>query len=180
MKRISEGMSKEDAILTPAQPHLGVVKHGAARRGQKFCREYRIWRIMVRRCKDVKLPKYADYGGRGISVCDRWLDYENFISDMGQCPSEKHSIHRHDNDKGYEKSNCSWADLFTQANNKRNSVHYTVRGFTGTLAELCRHFNCDYKRAHYLLTRDQNIDRAIKLTTESPVAEIPNEQQPPD
>lgn len=161
-KRIKEGMSKEEAILAPLKPHSGgTFKHGAARRGTTFPRTYRIWRIMLRRCSDTRMAKYAIYGARGITVCERWKDYNNFLADMGECPSDKHSIHRLDNDKGYETSNCKWADALEQANNKQNTVRFTVRGFTGTVAELCRHFGCNYSRATERVRSGKQIEAAL-------------------
>lgn len=71
-------------------------------------------RVRNKNCKD-----YHRYGGRGISVCERWLSFENFLADMGQPPSDKHSIERENNDGNYEPLNCVWATAKQQANNRR-------------------------------------------------------------
>lgn len=152
--------------------------HGHARRGEKFSREYRIWRAMVRRCTDTKLEKYANYGGRGITVCERWMDFNNFLADMGKCPSEKHSIHRKDNDKGYDAENCKWADDIEQANNKTNTKVYTVRGITGTLAQLCRHFGIPYQRTNMRIWHGKPIEQALFDPKGNSLAAAPDAPQP--
>lgn len=94
------------------------VKHGAARRGKRFP-EYGVWAGMLRRCIDKNNTSYPDYGGRGISVCESWSTFENFIADMGRRPTPKHTIERVNNDGNYEPTNCKWVTRADQAKNKR-------------------------------------------------------------
>jgi hypothetical protein len=98
--------------------------------------EYRSYRHIRNRCLNPKVPAYPSYGGRGITICDRWLEsFENFFADMGEKPSPKHSIERIDNDKGYSPDNCKWADDIEQANNKRNNRLIKYNGEIKTLAQ---------------------------------------------
>jgi hypothetical protein len=96
------------------------LKHGAAR-GTATWPEYNAWATLKHRCLNPKYPKYADYGGRGITVCDRWRNsFVNFLVDMGRKPSSGHSIDRFpDIDGNFEPGNCRWATREQKRNNQR-------------------------------------------------------------
>ena len=102
--------------------------------GGNGTRVYRVWCQMVGRCTNIKNRSYADYGGRGITVCERWLKFENFLEDMGE-PPEGLTIDRLDNDSGYFKDNCAWRTPTDQARNRRSSLKLTYDGLTLTVAE---------------------------------------------
>lgn len=93
-------------------------KHGDLS-NKKPSKEYNSWAGMKQRCTDPKHKSFNDYGGRGITVCDRWQDYKNFLADMGRKPSPRHSIDRSDNNGNYEPSNCRWALPLEQRLNSR-------------------------------------------------------------
>jgi len=82
---------------------------------------YQSWFAMKSRCLDTNNNAYENYGGRGISVCDKWLSFSGFYEDMGSSYIENYSIDRIDNNLGYSKENCRWSDIDTQAYNKRLS-----------------------------------------------------------
>ena len=82
--------------------------------------EYNSWQAMIQRCTNIKSKQYPRYGGRGIKICDRWLDINNFLLDMGKRPSKDHTLDRIDNSLGYPPENCRWADWFVQNRNRRN------------------------------------------------------------
>ena len=88
---------------------------------------YPIWSSMHARCSNPNNHAYHRYGGRGIKVCDAWLDFWQFARDMGDRP-EKHSIDRIDNDKGYSKENCRWADTKTQMRNTSDNRWIMANG----------------------------------------------------
>lgn len=101
--------------------------------------EHRTWKSMIGRCCNPKNPKYPDYGGRGIRVCDCWREsFQAFFDDMGRRPSG-HTLDRIDNDGNYEPSNCRWAVLAEQANNKRTNHFLEYDGKRMSIADWSRH-----------------------------------------
>jgi hypothetical protein len=98
--------------------------------------EYRCWKAIKNRCNNPRYKQYQDYGGRGIRVCQRWLDsYENFLIDMGRKPNPTYSIQRRDNDGNYSPENCYWATDEEQRRNKRGSRLVTIQGQTRNLVD---------------------------------------------
>lgn len=81
---------------------------------------YRSWNKMKQRCTNPNNDRFAKYGGRGITLCDRWQDYDNFLADMGERPSVKHCLCRQDHDKGYQPGNVEWGTK--EENNRENAI----------------------------------------------------------
>lgn len=100
-------------------------KHiGEANRRHGLCHsaEYRSWQAMLTRVRNAKSGSAKNYIFRGITVCERWLKFENFLADMGQKPSPAHSLDRVDNSSGYDPENCRWALPAEQCRNQRSNV----------------------------------------------------------
>jgi len=102
------------------------IKHGQSKH-----RLYYIWKGMKSRVFNSNSKNYSNYGGREIKICDRWLDINNFIADMYPAFKDGLSIDRIDNDKGYELSNCRWANKVTQSQNQRLLCKNNKSGYRG-------------------------------------------------
>lgn len=101
---------------------------------------YRTWASIKRRCCDPKSFNYARYGARGIYLDASWKDFTVFYRDMGDPPSDKHSIERKDNDGPYARWNCVWALPYDQSRNKRSNVRITIGTETKVLQDWLKHF----------------------------------------
>lgn len=111
------------------------LKHGANRRGA-CTPEANTWSKMIARCENPRDSSFVYYGARGIRVCEEWRhDFAAFLAHIGPRPSDKHSVDRIDNERGYEPGNVRWATLTEQARNRRSNSHLTAFGETLTIAE---------------------------------------------
>jgi hypothetical protein len=105
---------------------------------------YDVWKQMKLRCNNPTNTQYFNYGGRGISVCDRWIEsFENFYEDMGKAPDGM-SLDRIDNSGDYSLENCRWATRLDQANNRRTNIYVTIFGVTKSFKDICREFDFNY------------------------------------
>lgn len=128
---VSCGCVKVDAIREIGRANL---RHGHCLSGQSSP-TYKSWQGMIDRCQNPKSKDYLRYGSRGISVCERWMSFENFLTDMGNRPLGK-TIDRVDNDGNYEPGNCRWATRLEQARNQRTNKRFEFCGRMLTTGEI--------------------------------------------
>ena len=122
---------------------------------------YFVWVGLRRRCFNPNHRDYAAYGGRGITVCRRWADYDAFLEDMGERPVGT-SIDRIDNDGNYEPSNCKWATKVEQCRNMRRSRIFPHNGESKTLTEWSKVLGINYDRLRGRLRLGWTFERAIE------------------
>ena len=122
---------------------------------------YVAWISMRVRCNNPKSHAYKDYGGRGITVCDRWnKSFPDFLADMGPRP-DGCSLERIDNNAGYEKSNCRWATQREQMNNRRVNRFIELNGRRQTLAQWLREVGMTNERFHDRVKTGWSVERAL-------------------
>jgi hypothetical protein len=132
--------------------------------GYSYKAEYRSWQQLLNRCLNARNKGYPRYGGRGITVCERWQhSFENFIADMGPKPSPAHSIDRIDVDGNYEPENCRWATMQQQSENRRNSRFLTVNGETRCVAVWARRLGISPQSLYSRIDRGWSPEDAVSL-----------------
>lgn len=123
---------------------------------------YRSWISMKQRCYNENHTNYPRYGGRGITVCERWrASFENFLTDMGPRPSLTHSLERTDNNGNYVPDNVVWATSDVQASNRSTQRVIDINGTKMSVTEAARQFNIPRGRLFGRLRRGWAVDRAI-------------------
>lgn len=136
---------------------IGATKHGLSR-----TRAYKAWMSMKGRCLNPNYPNFHNYGGRGIRVCERWMSFDAFFEDMGECMSGL-SLDRKENDGNYEPGNCRWTDNSTQQNNKRNTRKISAFGKTQTLSEWSIEVGLDPDFIRNRLSRGWGVEEALSI-----------------
>lgn len=140
-------------------------KHGHGKDGNRS-RTYQSWAAMLKRCRNPEDPGFSNYGARGIAVCDRWAEFENFLADMGERPSRT-SIERLDVNGNYEISNCSWATDLQQGRNRRNNRRFRYLDRDVCLSELAEISGI---KAHVLRNRLVKSGWSVERAMMTPVA----------
>lgn len=126
--------------------------------GMSKTREYATWNRMWSRCTNPIVERYPIYGGRGIRVCNRWKNFENFFEDMGFIPSKLHSIGRINNDGNYEPSNCRWETPKQQRENKSSNRFITRNGESKTVSQWSDETGIPYSRLYQRFRLGLSID----------------------
>lgn len=170
MNRLNGGLSILAAAFTANGIIQRNVRHGHAMTGNHSM-TYNSWQSMLGRCQNENNKNFPRYGGRGISVCERWQQFENFFADMGERPIGK-TLDRTDVNGNYEPSNCKWSTPSEQSANTRRALVYSFDGETlplivwaertgigySTLKNRIRNYGWSVERA---LTTPILIDRGI-------------------
>jgi hypothetical protein len=123
---------------------------------------------MISRCQDSRRADWARYGGRGVTVCQRWRDsFPAFYEDMGPRPTPAHSIDRINNDGNYEPGNCHWATIAEQASNKSNNRYLTFDGQTLTVSQWARKLGIkvdvlNLRLSHYNWTVERALTQPVR------------------
>lgn len=133
-------------------------KHGQSARNRTA--EYNCWDAIKQRCLNPKNDNYKNYGGRGITICERWLSFENFFTDMGPRPAGM-TIERRDNNKGYGPENCYWADRGTQARNTRRNRWIEYNGQQKVVADWADEYGIPRAALLMRLRNGWSVKRAL-------------------
>jgi hypothetical protein len=120
--------------------------------GLKRGREYSSWQMMIDRCTNQNSKSWNSYGGRGITVCDRWKDFSKFYQDMGERP-ENHTLERIDNNLGYSPENCKWATVKEQNRNTRRTRLLEINGVTKCVTDWCDYFGINKRTVSNRINR---------------------------
>jgi len=133
-------------------------KHG---HGRAHSGTYQSWAAMIQRCTNSNCQVWKHYGGRGITVCDRWRNsFEAFLRDMGERPAHL-TLERLDNSKGYSPDNCAWRTRREQSRNQRSNRVFTVAGVTACLTELAERFGVNRDTVKRRLQRGWLVEDAF-------------------
>lgn len=160
-----EKRAREDHLRSGATRSCGCLRTTAlaersTTHGGTGTTEYNIWRAMRARCERPEHERYADYGGRGITVCERWQDFAAFLSDMGQRPPGR-SLDRKDVNGDYEPNNCRWATYTQQTRNKRSNRMIEHDGQTHCVAEWAEMTGIGESTIAWRLSRGWPAERAL-------------------
>lgn len=137
-------------------------KHGELL-GGKFTHEYRAWGHIKSRCNNQKHPRYKDYGGRGIKVCERWAaSFADFLTDMGRCPPGL-TLDRRDNDGDYEPNNCRWASDSEQSSNRRSSRYLEHDGQRMTVLQWAKRLGVRHQLISSRLSRGWSVSQTLEV-----------------
>lgn len=145
--------------------NVGNFKHGATTQFTKSP-EYISWCHMRDRCRNPNNKRFSRYGGRGISVCERWNDFSMFLLDMGKRPSSQYTLDRNDNDGSYEPRNCRWATRAEQNNNQSHTRVLDAFGRALSVSAWAREIGITRESLRDRLERGIPIEAAL---TRSPV-----------
>jgi hypothetical protein len=144
--------------------HKDRAKESSTIHGRRYEELYPTWNGMMDRCHNKNSTAYKHYGARGITVCDRWHELDNFLSDVGDRP-EGTTLDRKDNNKGYYPENCRWATNRQQSTNRSNNVYITYEGVTKTKVEWAEEKGMHIGTLKYRLMIGWSVEDALNKAT---------------
>lgn len=146
---------------------MGKIKHGGTANGKRE-RLYVIWQDMKDRCQNINNAHYSYYGGRGIKVCDEWINdyscFRDWAYNTGYCENAamyKCTLDRIDNNGNYSPNNCRWVDMKAQNNNRKNVRQFIYNGESHTLREWCDILNMSFRAVDMRLQRGWSVEEAL-------------------
>ncbi len=156
---LRDGTAQSCGCLNREKIVRSATRHGNSPR-RKATPEYNSWAAMMSRCRNSRSLEFRYYGGRGITVCERWNDFRNFLSDMGKRP-EKTTLDRIKVNLNYDPSNCRWATKETQSNNCRSNILLECFGKTQSVAQWAREVGLKRQALLSRLARQWSLERAL-------------------
>lgn len=161
---LRSGRTKSCGCLHDEAAAKSRLTHGHSRTGA-WSLTYSCWAAMIQRCTNPKNSRWDDYGGRGITVCERWLKFENFLADMGEKPDRSMSIERVDNNGNYEPTNCVWIPLSEQTRNRRPyGERFSVGGRTLTISQWSDELGVSVMGLRNRLYRGWTVEQTFSLS----------------
>lgn len=143
---------------------MTTLRHGQCLRGQRPTATYSAWQAMKKRCCEPNHRSYKHYGGRGITVCDRWQTFDNFYADMGEQPPG-HTLDRIDVNGNYEPSNCRWATAHEQSRNRRTNRLIEFNGETLCVVDWARRVGIHQNTLWQRIITGWPVERALTEPT---------------
>jgi len=157
-----ETVAAGNNLRTGHTTSCGSKKHQRNYHGVTHTPIYHVWENMIARCTNERHPSWKDYGGRGITVCERWMKFAEFYKDMGESYRTGLTIDRRDNNAGYCKDNCRWIPQAYQPLNMRSTRHVTVGNVTMAAKQWARKTGVVYGTLLGRLNRGWSHERAIQ------------------
>ena len=129
--------------------------------GKNLHPTYKTWRGIRNRCLVTTNPKFSRYGGRGIKICKRWMDFKNFLADMGVKPTPQHSIERINNNGNYSPKNCKWATTAEQSRNRRSNIWLEFKGEKMICADWAKRVGINYATLKYRIKAGWSAEKVL-------------------
>lgn len=151
INKLNSGHTKSCGCFKPHKTH--------GKSGLNRSKEYIAWDAMIQRCCNPNNPNYKYYGAKGVKVCDRWKNsFENFLSDMGEAPSPKHSLDRKETTGSYEPNKCRWSTRIEQDRNKRRNRYLTYNGKRLIISDWASELGVCAPTINYHLSKGKSFD----------------------